>query len=139
DSGDIDVTAGGDLLITAASLDLSGAPNGDAGTASFYASGNLVQTAKINANAMGSGGGGIIDLTAEHALTLGEIDVSGESPAGSGGSLTAEGWCSLTFPGPASRLIKADGTGGAPPLPRGGAPHPPRPLPHRRPRPPPGA
>src|SRR5262249_56117512 len=107
DSGDIDVTAGGDLLITAASLDLSGAPNGDAGTASFYASGNLVQTTKIDAHATGSGGGGIIDLTAEHALTLGEIDVSGESPNGAGGSLTAQGCCSPTLPPPALPFIHA--------------------------------
>ena len=122
DSGVIEVNADLDITIPAtASIDLTGVPpDGAAGEATFDAGRNIVQAAKINAKANGNlGVGGVVELDAQGNSTLGDIDVSGPGPDGSGGSVTAQAWCSLTLP--AGRAITANGPLGITLLSSGGA------------------
>jgi len=120
DGGSLDVIAGMDISITATVIDLTGPSNGEGGNASFDAGNDITQSTKINARTTGTGGGGRVEYIAQRNVTLSDVDVSGESPIGTGGSVDAEGWCSVKLPGPLARTIKATAPGGSIRLASGG-------------------
>jgi cysteine-rich repeat protein len=118
--GDLSVTSGGALTLSAA-FELSGAPpDGEGGDIFFMSVHDTVQTGLVQAQGRGSeSDGGAVQFDCHGALTLGPIDVHGaETLLDSGGGVTATSWCDMTFP--ASRLITAEGDKGTVILQAGG-------------------
>jgi hypothetical protein len=118
--GDLSVTSGGALTLSAA-FELTGAPpDGEGGDIFFMSVHDTVQTGLVQAQGRGAeSDGGAVQFDCHGALTPGPIDVHGaETLLDPGGGVIATSWCDMTFP--ASRLITAEGDKGTVILQAGG-------------------
>lgn len=95
------------LFADQGSVRLSGAvaasgavPDGDGGEVTATAALDIVQTGAIVAQGRTAfGTGGFVDYSAQRAVTLGPIDVSGTCTECGGGDVDAIGFCDVTLPG----------------------------------------
>jgi cysteine-rich repeat protein len=96
DIGDSSKLVGGSITITAP-INASSGDGGGGGTVSLAAVQDIVQSAAIQVQGKGAaGGGGMAEFEAHRALTLGDIDASGD--VGSIGEIDGTAWCSLVLP-----------------------------------------
>jgi len=104
--GSITVLADQGSVRLAGAVTTSGAvPDGDGGDVSITAALDIVQTGSIVANGRPSiGGGGYLDFTADRAVTLGSIDVSGNCTECIGGDVDVTGSCDVILPSGATIL-----------------------------------
>jgi cysteine-rich repeat protein len=94
-------------------MDLSGGvPDGDGGDLDVSAGLDIVQTGSIvSAGRDQTGVGGVLDLFAERSLTVGPLDASGTCGNCFGGDVNVIAWCRVVVPSGVSLLANGDGGG----------------------------
>jgi cysteine-rich repeat protein len=109
--GDVGIDALHGSVFLNAPIDLSGgAPDGDGGDLDASAGVDLVQTGTVTSTGRDqSGVGGLVDLFAERALTVGTVDVAGSCRNCSAGDVSAVAWCRVEIPSGVAVLANADG------------------------------
>ncbi len=96
DIGDSFTLVGGSITITAP-INASSGDGGGGGDVSFAAVSDISQSAAIQVQGKGAdGSGGTATFEAHRALTLSDIDATGDVVFG--GEIDATAWCSLTLP-----------------------------------------
>jgi cysteine-rich repeat protein len=120
DGGDVAVTAGQDLTITAPVNLFGTIPDGFGGTADFVSGGSILMTGAIDATGKRTfGAGGSVTFFAQENLTLGSIDAGGQCESCIGGEVEAKAWCDLSMP--SGRTIGTTGLEGRVAIEAGGA------------------
>lgn len=110
--GDVTVEAALGSVTLSAPIDQSGAsPDGDGGDLDVTAGLDIVQTGLVTTLGRSQTGvGGAVGLFAQRAVTVGPVEASGLCKSCAGGDVTAVAWCSLELP--AGVVLTVDGGGG---------------------------